>query len=935
MAVVGAGAAGSLSALHLARAARARGSRLEIDLLDPAPRWARGVAFGTDDEEHLLNVPAAQMSVLGDEPGHFVAWLEAHAAPEQAQPHAFVPRRLWAAYLDACLAEQASDPAGLVRVRHRRLRATGLSRVAAPDGGADGAGPSWVVRAGSEDVAADAVVLATGSPADPVDWAPESLRASPFLVADPWAPGALDVVRRDRRGPADVLVVGTGLTMLDVTLSLVGDGARPDRRVLATSRHGRLPLAHVPRPALPVVPDVSAWDADLEAVVEAAQEHLREVGTAQGDWRPAADGLRHRVAQLWGRLPEEDRHRFLDEHAGAWNRLRHRTAPVPGAVLDGLLATDRVEVRAARVATAEPLPLGGLRVTFSDGSSREVGWVVNATGGGGDVRRAGDPLLGDLLRDRGGLRLAEPATRGLGVRTVDGWLRDSSGSTAAPVWTLGALRRGELLESTAVPEIRAQAQALAAAVLHEVAPLPRRLEDGRWVGGHHPVARPRDLLGLPLSTTAEAAATYNAGLERVLRLQAGGERLIAEAVVLDPDLAVGHAALALLGHEAGADVDVPRALAAARGALERRGDERERSFVAVVASRVADARAGGQALTRHVAAHPRDALAVSAAVPTIAFSGVTDLQREAWDLVEGLAPAYGDHWWYHSLLAFTRQDQGRLEEAGLLAESALACEPASGHAVHALSHVFYESGEHRPGLDWLDAWIERSGRDADHRSHFSWHAALHELALGDTEAVRRRYYAQLAPPTTGGVRLLVDAVSLLWRWQLTTSGWPGSEELPPPPVEAALAAVDPVLLTRPSTPFGALHAAIALAAAGHRDRLERLRRRCRESDDAVTSGVVAPLCEALAAMVEERHAQAADQLVDLLPRLVLVGGSAAQREVVEEALLLCLARSGRPERAATLLDRRLDRRPSPLDRRRRGALAALAGSAGGRLAVGR
>ena len=163
-------------------------------------------------------------------------------------------------------------------------------------------------------------------------------------------------------------------------------------------------------------------------------------------------------------------------------------------------------------------------------------------------------------------------------------------------------------------------------------------------------------------------------------------------------------------------------------------------------------------------------LAVSAAVPTIAFSGVTDLQQEAWELVEGLAPAYGDHWWYISLLAFTRQDQSRFDDAGLLAESALSCEPTSGHAVHAQTHVLYETGKHDTGRAWLDHWVAESGRAASHRAHFSWHAALHELALGDTEAVRQRYYTQLAPPTVTGVRALIDSASLLWRWCVTTLG---------------------------------------------------------------------------------------------------------------------------------------------------------------------
>ncbi len=143
----------------------------------------------------------------------------------------------------------------------------------------------------------------------------------------------------------------------------------------------------------------------------------------------------------------------------------------------------------------------------------------------------------------------------------------------------------------------------------------------------------------------------------------------------------------------------------------------------------------------------------------------------------GAGPAYGDHWWYISLLAFTRQDQSRFEEAGLLAESALSCEPSSGHAVHAQTHVLYETGEHETGRVWLDHWVDESGRSASHRAHFSWHAALHELAIGDTEAVRRRYYSQLAPPAVTGVRALVDSASLLWRWRVTTSGWDGAVDL--------------------------------------------------------------------------------------------------------------------------------------------------------------
>ncbi|WP_205304903.1 FAD/NAD(P)-binding protein [Nocardioides sp. 616] len=938
--VIGAGASGTLTAIHLLREAGRRSTGLDVVLLDPADRWARGVAFGTPDEGHLLNVTVAGMSALPEDPAHFVSWRARHVAGCDPDPTAFVPRRHFALYLDDTLADAIAATAGTVGIEHVRARAVGVRRTST--------GCSVLTDRG--EIEADAVVVATGLPQVGHGWAPEELRQSAFFVADPWQPGALDVVRRDQSGPADVLVVGSGLTMVDVALSVAGPEARPDRRLFAVSRRARLPKAHLSTPKLAAIPDISDWGTTLEEVRKATAQHIEQVQEASGDWRPAVDGLRFRVATLWERFSEEDRLEFMARDAGEWNVVRHRMAPSSAVTMREMWETGRLSIEAAEVVAAEPLPRGGLSVTLSDGLRRDVGWVVNCTGPQSDIRLLGNELLDDLLRPRAGTALATIATAGMGFRTDAGRLVDSAGTTDAPLWTLGALRRGELWESTAVPEIRTQALALASSVLDAVAPLPRRLEDGRLVGGHHPIARPRDPLGLPLSSTAEAAAAYNAGLERVMRLQSGGDELIREAARLDPDFAMAHAALAMLGHEAGAEADVRASLEAAQQAVGRRGDARERSFVDVVTRRVDDVRrSGAQALMSHIANYPRDVLAVSAAVPTIAFSGVTDVQRESWELVEGLAPAYGDHWWYISLLAFTRQDQSRFEEAGLLAESALSCEPSSGHAVHALTHVMYETGQHEAGRVWLDHWVAESGRSASHRAHFSWHAALHELALGDTEAVRRRYYSQLAPPGVCGVRSLVDSASLLWRWGVTTAEWDTAAAdvlgVPPafagegsaPPMRSildSLSGPDAELLLRPQTPFVAMHAAVALTGAGDGARLASLREHCARSSDTVVAGVVTACCDALAAVLEQRWAEAAQLLTDLMPVLGSVGGSAAQREVMEETLLFCLVHAGQAEPAATLLERRLDRRPSPLDQRRLDVLGRAQGAGAARVPAG-
>lgn len=923
--VVGAGAAGVLTALHLTREASRRATPLEIVLVDPVDRWGRGTAFGTAEEQHLLNVPASGMSALPQDPSHFVTWRVRQG--QSGDPYDFAPRREFARYLDETLTAAAGQAGGEVSVEHRRTRAVSCRRSSGD--------PSRVVvtTADGHDLAADAVVIAPGLPAAGDHWAPDSLRDSAFFVPDPWAPGALDVVRRDRVGPGDVLLVGTGLTMVDVTLSLTDVTARPDRVVRAISRSGRVPATHAPTLKPAAIPDVGDWGSTWEEIHPRVIEHIEGVERAIGDWRPAVDGLRFQVAHLWARLSESDRERFVFEEAGRWNLVRHRMAPTSRVALRELRHAGCLDIGVGEVRDAAPLPQGGLRVTLADGTIRDVGWVVNCTGPRHDVRTLANPLIDDLLRPREDGALATVATAGMGVCTSNGRLIDEHGSTASPLWTLGALRRGELWESTAVPEIRAQALALATDILDAVAPLPRRLEDGRLVPGTHPIARPRDPLGLPLSTTAEAAALYNQGLERVMLLQDGGEELIRQATVLDPDFALAHAALAMLGHEAGATGDVRASLVAARDAITRRGDDRERSLVDVVGRRVADARnSGAHALLRHIEDHPRDVLAVSAAVPTIAFSGIIDVQQEAWDLVERLAPSYGDHWWFISLLAFTRQDQGRFDEAGALAESALACEPSSGHAVHALTHVLYETGQHETGREWLDHWVAASGRSASHRAHFSWHAALHELALGDTEAVRHRYYSQLAPPAVCGVRALIDSASLLWRWRVTTTDWFASESAPPP-VEPVLAAVGDALLDDPASPFVALHAALAHATSGDLGRLGRLAARCRAADEAPTREVVAPLCDALIAVREERWTDAVDGLQAALPRLVTVGGSAAQREIIEETLVLALVRSGRHAQAAGIVDARLDRRPSALDVRRRIVLEDGPGAAAQRVRV--
>jgi hypothetical protein len=388
-------------------------------------------------------------------------------------------------------------------------------------------------------------------------------------------------------------------------------------------------------------------------------------------------------------------------------------------------------------------------------------------------------------------------------------------------------------------------------------------------------------------------------------------------VALDPGFAQAHAALALLGHEWGATGSWRSSLRAAHAAAADHDlDDREVSFLDAVTVRLrSDEPTGAAALLRHIRLFPRDALAVSVAVPTVAFGGLTS-GRQTAALVEGLGRTYGDDWWYAGQLAFVRQDQERWAEAEALASYALSVEPSSGHAVHARAHVFYETGQHEEGLAWLDEWIRTCGREANHRSHFSWHAALHELSQCDVDAVRRRYARELAPPLVTGSRVLVDSGALLWRCRM--AGTPLETMAGPSLLEQA---PDGWLIS-PPTAFVAMHAAVTLAAARDHVGLSALLTTSLAHGDPVFREVVAPVCRALHAVLDGDHAAAATQLEIVLPRAGVLGGSAAQREVLEETLIHALASSGQGERAAAVLDRRLSRRTSPLDARRRASLTS-------------
>jgi uncharacterized NAD(P)/FAD-binding protein YdhS len=442
VAIVGSGCAGTLVAANLLR--RAHGA-LRIVLVERSGRFGPGVAYATEDPQHLLNVPAERMSAFCDEPSHFAEW-----AAERIRglaPASYLPRGVYGEYLRSVLADS--------RARARPQRRT-LELVSGEAAGLKRTPNELELRlADGRRIVCDRVVLATGPPEGA---AIEQLPSDPRVIADPWAAAALG----SSVASGLTLVIGTGLSGVDATLSITAGRGR----VLALSRGGRLPYAHLPGLHTPTPPPpIPSGSLRLDELERIVREHVTAAQRRGHDWRAAFDGLRPITPELWAALSPQERRRFLRERLRSWEIRRHRMAPAVGARLRALLDSGALEHSAGSIVAARASS-GGVEVDVAPsrpGPIRTIACerVVVCTGAGKDVRQSSNPILRALLAD-GGASADELA---LGVRcSADGALLDSDGHADGRLFTLGALRRGELWESTAVEEIRAQAERLAIAI---------------------------------------------------------------------------------------------------------------------------------------------------------------------------------------------------------------------------------------------------------------------------------------------------------------------------------------------------------------------------------------------------------------------------------------------------------------------------------------
>lgn len=441
--IVGAGFSGVAVTHGLSRLDWPDGVR--IVLSDRSGTFGRGAAYSTDHPFHLLNVPAGRMGAVGE--GDFLEWLRRDSPLLPGD--AFVPRARYGEYLAHLLESSRAAAAANVTIE------TVADQVIAIEPGASGRA---VARLSGSTFEADRVVLAVGN------LPPRHVAGVPLdddrCVRDPWEPGAL----KRLRGVSSALMVGTGLTMVDAMLYLYD--ANPSARFVAVSRRGLLPQAHRDHhPSRPGVIDIrealTAWDGTARGLLEIVRRESERAAAQGQDWRDVLNGLRSVTAGLWQRMPPAEQARFHRHMRPYWDAHRHRMSTRVAERVNTLIEDKQLSIVAGRIAAcARDGSQVSVDVRGRDGRAQQhtVDAVINCTGPDGDLARTSDPLMARLRTQR----MIKPDALGLGMETrEDGAVVDAAGKASPVIFTLGATRRPALWESTAVPELREQAAALA------------------------------------------------------------------------------------------------------------------------------------------------------------------------------------------------------------------------------------------------------------------------------------------------------------------------------------------------------------------------------------------------------------------------------------------------------------------------------------------
>lgn len=305
-----------------------------------------------------------------------------------------------------------------------------------------------------------------------------------------------------------------------------------------------------------------------------------------------------------------------------------------------------------------------------------------------------------------------------------------------------------------------------------------------------------------------------------------------------------------------------------------------------------------KAIRSHLNEYPQDAMVAQTCAGVfglIGFSGQPGRIAEQLAFTTKLLPHYGDDWWFLGQHAFAQVEAGQIGPATETIERSLAGNPRSAHGAHNRTHIYYEAGETETGYNYLNEWRRGYDKGGALHCHLSWHIALWALERGEIDTMWEVIDADVAPDNASGppLNVLTDNAAFLYRAELA-----GLEI----PLYRWKSISNYAQDNFPSTgnAFVDVHAALAHARADNREALDKIISEAK----GPAEDIVRLIAEAFKAISAENWVKASDYLTAIIAGLERIGGSCAQRDLIEYALLDALIKQGKISEANLLLTTR-------------------------------
>ena len=417
------------------------------------------------------------------------------------------------------------------------------------------------------------------------------------------------------------------------------------------------------------------------------------------------------------------------------------------------------------------------------------------------------------------------------------------------------------------------------------------------VGEISPVLQ--DRYGNPLTTSSTTARdAYVLGVDRLLSANAKIEDAFRTAIAADDGFALAHIALAralqVLGRATEVKAPLERALA-----LASRTNEREQSHIAIFTKILTGQ--GGAAIPlvlEHAKIWPRDAMVLSPITSVfglIGFSGKSGREAEQLAVLQPFASIYGDDWWFRTVLAFAEIELQDFQNGLRDIEMALRGNPRNAHAAHVRSHLYYELGERKEGLHFLKEWAKEYPKDGQIHCHVSWHLAIWSLETGRRDDAWSIYMKDLHPGGSWGpqINVLTDCASFLARAEM-------AGEAVDPELWRTISRYASQWFPNSGIAFADMHSALAFAMSGDNDALRYI----IDNPKGPAADVLAPIARGFDAFARQRWSEAVRELQPVLATHERVGGSRAQRDLLEYTVTSALLRSGQVDKARKLISTR-------------------------------